>query len=226
MSNLYSLFCFGSIALAIFITGFLLGYAIRTKYRYRLVLNQNRGEAHVRKLVVSNFQAPYFHLLNNVTIPFQDGTTQIDHILISTKGIFVIETKHYSGWIFANEKSKQWTQVVYRVKSQFQNPIHQNYKHVKAIQHLFDFLPKEQIHSIVVFSGSAVFKSPVPKGVLYLNQLVNHLSVFQEDVISENRLQFCVGRLECKRYEATRNTDVQHQAYLTKKFGDKHNLHL
>ncbi len=219
MSNLYSLFCFGSIALAIFATGFLLGFAIRTNYRYRLILNQNRGEASIRNLIVANFGSPNFHLQNNITIPFQDGTTQIDHVLISTKGVFVIETKHYSGWIFANEKSKQWTQVIYRVKSQFQNPIHQNNKHIKAIQQLLDFLPKEQIHSIVVFSGSAVFKSPIPKGVLYIDQLINHISSFQEDVITENRLQFCVGRLECKRYEATKKTDLHHQAYLTKKFG-------
>lgn len=106
------------------------------------------------------------------------------------------------------------------MKNQFQNPLHQNYKHTKAIQELFEFLPKEQVHSIVVFSGKAVFKSPMPKSVIYLNQLVDYLSIFLEDVISENRLQFCVGRLECKRYEATKKTDLHHQAYLTKKFGD------
>jgi len=221
MSNLYSLFCFASIGIAIFVVGFLIGFAVRNTIRYRLALSQNRGEASVRHAIVSNFTSPNFHLLNNVTIPFQDGTTQIDHILISTKGVFVIETKHYSGWIFGNEKSEQWTQVLYRIKNRFQNPIHQNYRHMKAIQQLLDFLPKEQIHSIVVFSGSAVFKSPVPKSVVYLNQLVNHLNTFQDDVISVNRLEFCVGRLECKRYEITRSTDIQHRAYLAKKFGDR-----
>ena len=221
MSNLYSLFCFASIGIAIFVVGFLIGFAVRNTIRYRLALSQNRGEASVRHAIVSNFTSPNFHLLNNVTIPFQDGTTQIDHILISTKGVFVIEKKHYSGWIFGNEKSEQWTQVLYRIKNRFQNPIHQNYRHMKAIQQLLDFLPKEQIHSIVVFSGSAVFKSPVPKSVVYLNQLVNHLNTFQDDVISVNRLEFCVGRLECKRYEITRSTDIQHRAYLAKKFGDR-----
>jgi len=220
MSNFSSLFCFGSIALVIFVFGFLLGFAIRNTYRYRLMLNQNRGEASVRKIIVSIFKSPNFHLLNNVTIPFQDGTTQIDHILVSTKGVFVIETKHYSGWVFGDEKSGQWMQVLYRMKSKFQNPIHQNYRHIKALQQLLDFLPKEHIRSVVVFSGSAVFKSPIPKGVVYLNQLANYLATFQEDVITTNRLEFCVGRLECKRYEITKRTDIQHRAYLSKKFGD------
>ncbi|HSO11214.1 MAG TPA: nuclease-related domain-containing protein, partial [Anaerolineales bacterium] len=147
MSDLSPLLYFGSISLAIFIPGLLiglaLGFTIKSSYRSRLLLNQNRGEADVRKLIISNFKAPNFHLLNNVTIPFQDGTTQIDQILISTKGVFVIEVKHYSGWIFGNEKSNQWTQTIYHVKNTFQNPIHQNFRHVKAIQQILDFLPKD-----------------------------------------------------------------------------------
>lgn len=220
MFDFFLILCFGSLGLMIFVLGILIGFSIKNSYRSRLLLNQNRGEAAVRKVITSNFKSPNFHLLNNITIPFQDGTTQIDHVLISTKGVFVIEVKNYSGWIFGNEKSKQWTQSIYRVKSQFQNPIHQNFRHVIAMQQLLEFLPKEQIHSIVVFSGSAEFKSPIPKGVFYLSQLSNHLNTFQEDVISLNRLEFCVGRLECKRYDLTRATDIQHRAYLMKKFGD------
>ena len=220
MANLYSLFCLSAIGAMVFVVGILIGYTIKKSYRYRLLLHQNRGEASVRKVIVSNFKVPNYYLLNNITVPFQDGTTQIDHVLISTKGVFVLETKDYSGWIFANEKSRQWTQVIYRVKNRFQNPIHQNYKHVKVIQDLLDFLPKEHVHSLVVFSGSAVFKSDMPKGVVYLDQLTNYMGRFQDDVISLNRVEFCVGRLECKRYEITKTTDVQHRAYLAKKYND------
>jgi len=220
MSDFFLVICLGSLGLAIFVFGLLIGSLLKNSYRTRLILNQNRGEAAVRKLITSNFKSPNFHLLNNVTIPFQDGTTQIDHILISTKGVFIIEVKHYSGWIFANEKSDQWMQSIYQVKNRFQNPIHQNYRHIKATQQLLDFLPKEQIHSIVVFSGSAEFKTSIPNGVVYLDQLVNHLNTFQEETISANRLEFCVGRLECKRYELTKATDIQHRAYLEKKYGN------
>ncbi|MEW6285308.1 MAG: nuclease-related domain-containing protein [Chloroflexota bacterium] len=207
------------VVLIAFAAGFFVGYAIKNHFRYRIRVNQNRGEAAVFKVIKSNFSPPQFHLLNNITIPFRDGTTQIDHVLVSTKGIFVIETKNYSGWLFADEKSKQWAQVFYGVTHKFQNPIHQNYLHVKALEQLFDFLPKEQIHSVVVFTGSAQFKTPMPKGVYYLHQLVEFLNSFQNDVISPNRVEFCVGRLECKRYEVTKMTDIQHRAYLARKFG-------
>jgi hypothetical protein len=209
----------GFVAFIAFIFGIFIGYAIKNYSRYRIRVNQNRGESAVFTAIKSNFSSPQYYLVNNITIPFQDGTTQIDHVLVSTKGIFVIETKNYSGWIFADEKSKQWMQVLYRVKSRFQNPIHQNYRHVKAIEKLFDFLPKEHIHSIVVFTGSAQFKTPIPKDVYYLHQLVEFLKTFQDDVISPNRVELCVGRIECKRYEVTKLTDIQHRAYLAKKFG-------
>jgi len=202
-----------------FIIGILFGYFFHYIFEGRSTLRQNQGERSVREIITYHFKAPHYHLLNNITLPDQEGTTQIDHILVSTKGVFVIETKNYSGWIFANEKSRQWTQTFYRVKNKYQNPIHQNFKHVKAIQKQLDFLPKEQIHSIVVFTGSAEFKTPMPKDVLYLYQLVDKIKTYEEDVFSVNRVQFCVGRLECTRYEMTNKTDFEHQAYLYKKFG-------
>src|ERR1044071_6399221 len=125
MSNSYLLTIVASLVIGFpfFVIGFLLGFAIKSYYRFQVRTGQNRGEAAVHKVIVANFHSPQYHLLNNLTIPFQDGTTQIDHILISTKGIFVIETKNYSGWIFGDDKSKQWMQVIYRVKNRFQNPI-------------------------------------------------------------------------------------------------------
>lgn len=79
-------------------------------------------------------------VVNNVTLSIDGSTTQIDHVLICTKGVFVIETKHYNGWIYGDAKQKQWMQVFFKKRSQFQNPIHQNYKYIKAIQALFDFI--------------------------------------------------------------------------------------
>lgn len=70
---------------------------------------------------------------HNIIIKTADGTTQIDHVLLSVYGIFVIETKNYKGWIYGGATQKQWTQVLFGKKSQFQNPLHQNYKHTKAL---------------------------------------------------------------------------------------------
>ena len=79
-----------------------------------------------------------YHLIKNVTLPTEDGTTQIDHIIVSKYGIFVVETKNMNGWIFGNPNQKQWTQTIYKHSKEFQNPLNQNYKHVKTIESLFD----------------------------------------------------------------------------------------
>ena len=97
---------------------------------------QNLGEGLVANMINWGLQRPHL-LLNNVTLQTGEGTTQIDHVLVADTGIFVIETKHYSGWIFGEPHGDRWTQVIYRKKSRFQNPIRQNFGHVKALQLLF-----------------------------------------------------------------------------------------
>ena len=203
------------IIIAIVITlsfGFLLGQKRKEK-------KENQGEAAVRRSLTNHCKSSTAHVLNNITLNHGDGTTQIDHILITQNGILVIETKHYAGWIFANEKQKKWTQVIFKIKNKFQNPIFQNKNHVKAVQQLLDFIPKEQIQSLVVFTGDAEFKTELPQGVIKLYQLKSYVENIRFGSLTENRVQFCVGRLECKRFELTERTDIEHQEYLEKKFG-------
>ncbi|WP_066018137.1 nuclease-related domain-containing protein [Endozoicomonas atrinae] len=201
------------ISLVIFKIGFYYG-------NRRKVWDGNHGEGLVRKQLTKYCEISTSHVLNNVTLTYGDGTTQIDHILISQNGILVIETKHYTGWLFAHEKQRQWTQVIYRVKNKFQNPIFQNQKHIKAVRQLLDFLPSSYIQGLVVFSGDAHFKTDIPDGVVHIEELISYIDTMRFGTISENRVQFCVGRLECKRLELTQKTDVEHQAYLEQKFGE------
>jgi hypothetical protein len=192
----------------------LLGYAVRGYHVYRF---QNRGEELVRKSIINHLPSSSWHLLNNVTLKTADGTTQIDHILVSRYGVFVIETKHYTGWLFGDAKSKQWTQVIYGTKHRFQNPLHQNYKHLKAVQELLDFLSTEQLVGLVVFTGDAEFKTDIPPGVFSLDNVVQYLKAQSEEVLTENRMQFCVGRLECHRLALTQETDIEHANNLAKR---------
>ena len=100
------------------------------------------------------------------------------------------------------------------MKFKFQNPIRQNFKHLKAVQDILDFVPPEKIKGLVVFSGDATFKTMQPTGVYTMDSLVDYLKSLTEEVITENRMQFCVGRLECKRLALTQTTDVEHRQNL------------
>jgi len=180
---------------------------------------ENVGEAAVRKLLTNYCRKSTAHLLNNITLEYRDGTTQVDHILLTQNGILVIETKHYSGWLFLNEEQRKWTQVIYKFKSRFQNPILQNKRHVSAVRTLLDFIPEEQVKGIVVFTGDAEFKTEVPDNVIKLHQLENYVDAIRLGSIAENMLQYCIGCLEYKRLEITGKTDIEHQKYLEEKFG-------
>ena len=148
-----------------------------------------------------------------------DGTTQVDHILVSRYGVFVIETKDYKGWIFANPKQASWTQVLFNAKFRFQNPIFQNYRHVRAVQDLLDFLPPEAVRSVVVFTGDAEFKTDVPPGVFSLSGFVEYIRENTTEAMSLNRLQFCVGRLETTRLAISGETDLEHVESLERRHG-------
>lgn len=191
----------------------------RTFGAWRFPAFQNSGEALVSRVLLSHFGHPDHHLMNHVTVRLDDGTTQVDHILVSRFGVFVIETKDYNGWIFANATAATWTQVHFRRKFKFQNPIFQNYRHVRAVQGLLDFLPPEAIKSVVVFSGNAQFKTETPQGVIAIDQLAEYLRHHTREVMSLNRLQFCVGRLETARLAISGETDVEHVQSLARRFG-------
>ena len=195
------------------IIGFVLG-------RYKSYAFQNRGEARLSRALKMRFVAPDYHLLNHVTLRLEDGTTQIDHVLVSRFGIFVIETKDYKGWIFAGPGDRHWTQVLYRAKFRFQNPLRQNHRHVRAIQELLDFLPADTVRPVVVFTGDAEFKTSIPDGVFTVAGLIAFVEGTTAEVMSVNRVQFCVGRLETTRLSITKATDVEHVEALRRRYGN------
>lgn len=97
-------------------------------------------------------------ILKNVYIPKDNGeTSEIDLVYITQKGIFVIESKNYSGWIFGSESDYYWTQSLPNgKKNRFYNPILQNRTHIKwLLQYLGEEVP---FFSLIVFSERCKLK--------------------------------------------------------------------
>lgn len=95
----------------------------------------------------------------NVYIPIKgDNTSEIDLIMITEYGIFIIESKNYNGWIFGRDSDNKWT-VMYNKNSKvkFYNPIMQNDSHVMAISNYLE-LPIDSFKSYVVFGGKSELK--------------------------------------------------------------------
>lgn len=132
-------------------------------------------------------QTVYFPL-NNITLQTAHGTTQIDHVVVSKYGIFVIEAKNMDGWIFGDAKCAQWTQSLYGKKFRFQNPLHQNYRHTKALQ-TFLGVDESKFIPFVMFWGECEFKTAMPENVLltgYTGYIKKHSAVlFSDDEVEQ-----------------------------------------
>lgn len=176
------------------------------------------GEGLVKFAARLRLPAETYHPIHNVTLPTPDGTTQIDHIFVSRFGIFVVETKNMKGWIFGGENQAQWTQKIFKESFKFQNPLRQNYKHVKALEAALD-VPPEVIHSVVVFTGESTFKSPMPANVTRGGGYITYIKSFNEPVLSESQVQCAVSKIQTGRLEPTRETHRQHVQQLKMRAG-------
>ena len=116
------------------------------------------GEWVVRMIMGKNRPRKDTFTIHNLM--FYDGTksVQIDHVLVNSTGLHVVETKNYGGMIYGNETDKEWTQVLSygKVKNRFYSPIKQNQGHIYSLKQVLPM--KVPMYSYVVFTGRATLR--------------------------------------------------------------------
>lgn len=178
------------------------------------------GEYAVNLAIRLKLDKQHYHLIKNVTLPTEDGSTQIDHVIVSVYGLFVVETKNMKGWIFGGENQKTWTQKIYRCSNKFQNPLHQNYKHTRTLQSLLG-LTDEQIFSVIAFVGDAVFKTPMPENVTRGNGFLRYIKARTTPVLTPEQVQTIIGTIEGGRLARSFKTNREHVAYVKSIIAEK-----
>ena len=114
-----------------------------------------------------------FKVIHNILLKSEGWSSQIDHVIVSIYGVFVIETKNYKGWIHGHENSEYWVQSIYEHKTRFRNPVIQVKGHVRTLKRVLREYDQVVYYPIVVFSGQGELKnvySVVP--VVYARQLL------------------------------------------------------
>jgi restriction system protein len=153
-----------------------------------------------------------YHLLKDVTLPTPQGTTQIDHVIVSPFGLFVIETKNIKGWIFGNPAHKSWTQQIYRRRHTFQNPLRQNYLHLMTLKSLLG-LADQQLHSVIYFIGDCTFKTQMPDNVMNRG-LIRYIKGKTTPVLTPAEVTRVIDTIQRGRLAANWQTHRQHVAQL------------
>jgi len=171
------------------------------------------GEFLVNFLLKKFLPQDKYTLIKNVTLPTDDGTTQIDHIVVSQFGVFVIETKNMKGWIFGNAKQKKWTQKIFKYSGKFQNPLHQNYKHTQTLASCLE-IPHELIYSVIVFIGDSTFKTDMPENVTYARGCVCYIRTKQVIQFSAEQVADIVASIEAGRLTSGLKTHLAHNKHV------------
>lgn len=162
-------------------------------------------------------------VINDVIIPDQvtdsnkKYTTQIDHVVVAPFGIFVIETKNYSGWIFGDEKSKRWKQTFKTTEAHYlYNPIKQNWGHTYALaEHLH--LNIRAFKPIVVFSNNCKLHISSTTPVVYMSQLKACILQYTQEIIPRESVALIFDRLSKTNLVGAEIEDIHIQS-----IGERH----
>lgn len=157
-----------------------------------------------------------YHVFNNVLLKTGLWTTQIDHVIVSRYGIFVIETKNKNGWIFGKAFDNYWTQVLYNKKYKFQNPLKQNEGHKHSLSRCLK-IDVRKMYSIIVFWGDCQFKTAMSPNVLN-NNFTSFLRRKREILLSDGEVENICRQLQQIKDNTSFGDGIRHARMLQKRF--------
>lgn len=154
------------------------------------------------KMKLSSLDKEKYAVINNLVLENPSGntySTQIDHLVISTYGIFSIETKNYKGLIYGSEYGKRWIQNIHGNKNEFMNPCLQNYAHIQAVKSILrKYYPNIKYFSIVAFSPDAKIKVKANASIIckisQVSRKIEELS--DKEILNPNDLKKIVELIE------------------------------
>lgn len=159
------------------------------------------AEARVRRLLAAGLEKNKYTVFNDLLLPIGGGTRQIDHVVVSKFGIFVIESRYVRGWISGTEVQERWKSRSLLGAARFDNPLHINRLQVETLQQLLDF-PAAVFHPVVVLAGQKGFKTPPPHNVVAPQGLLALLRKETRQTLSAEQADRAIQRIGQARLQA------------------------
>ncbi len=174
-------------------------------YSRRPETRGKHGENRVRTIIGETIKNQQY-VINDLIVANNGTTSQIDHIVINPRGVFVIETKNYSGEIYGSENQHEWTQVLAygTVKNKLYNPLKQNATHVYHVKRIVGNLP---IFSLVVFVQNNTYNIDA-NNVIPLSELKKVLRL-GKTVLNTSQMETAYNLLLASRAEISTKQHVQ-----------------
>ncbi len=165
---------------------------------FRINTPERRGKQGEREVARRLKCLPQKHyiVLNDLMLMMGQALTQIDHVVVSVYGIFVIETKNYQGEIHGRERGREWTQIVHGKKYPLHNPFCQNFAHIKALMTLLE-LEEDVFFSIAAFSDASVLCVDTEQELVHFSKLRRRIRSYRQIRLAWDDVRYIAGRILC-----------------------------
>ena len=177
------------------------------------------GEVEVQFGAIGKLPSEVYRNYRNVTLETkatEAGTTQIDFVIVSVFGVFVVEVKNMKGKVYGSEGDSHWTRKFSDGKqSKVRNPLKQNEGHIRALERMLSGLelPRETFKSVVIFVDdyrTLKFMTKLPKNVTIDYEGTRYIQSFREKILSENQVQRICEEIETTRLRPSLATNQRH----------------
>ena len=173
------------------------------------------GEFAVRRKIGKTIEGKRY-IFNDIYFNEDGKSIQIDHILISSKGVIVLETKNYSGRIYGKENQQEWTQVLAygKRKNKFYNPLKQNNTHCYYVNKIVG--ESTPIISLIVFiqNNTQFIDANTVIGVHELKKKLKYLpNVISDDKVVEiaNKIKNHISNKRSKKEHVKKINEMRNQ---------------
>lgn len=140
-----------------------------------------------------------YYLMKDVVLLTFEGLIQIDLIIVSRFGVFVVATYQYSGMIDGTDVGDTWTQISKdKERHEFQNPSYQNRKNTDTLKSLID-IDKNKIFPVVVFDAISAFKHTMMARTTRGGDFLHYIRSKQELLLTTKEIKNIVETIGAKR---------------------------
>jgi len=137
-------------------------------------------------LLLSRLDKTKYRVINNIMLQVGRNTTQIDHVVVSNYGIFIIETKNYKGIISGNEFDDNWLQEIKKYRNPVYNPLKQNYGHVQSMKEILIEFSDANYVPIVVFTKKSDLNINAKIDVIHTFQLLKTIEQYNIETLTDS----------------------------------------
>lgn len=156
------------------------------------------AESRTRRILANGLEKSRYTVLNDVELPAGGGTVNVDHIVVSRFGVFVIESQHASGMVSGGEFQDRWKQERWGHARRIENPMHKNAVQAETLGRLLG-MPQTKIHRVVVLTGHKGMKTETPDHLVPAEQLIRYIRKKGTHVLEREQADRALKAVESAR---------------------------